>query len=417
MRNIKIGLIAVFSILAIWLSIVMVRGITGHKIIYLKNNASQSSSQDMRLVLDEEVKLDGIDDLRVLYDMNGNDVYIYEGEGNTLIIKEYLGSEIKDNEASTVSVNGSKLEIKGKKRNTSGFTFFFHIGTSNFGNGSYTEIWLPASYQGNLQITTASGDIISEPDIMLTECFEAASTSGTISIPSVDAKEVSVCSTSGDIKIDMINTKSDNKDARIDIATTSGDMYFKNLSGVISIATTSGYVTAESISGDAEFASTSGDINVKHIDGNADITSTSGFVKISEGSGARKVATTSGDIVLEGTAGELDINTASGEISIKAQKGAGSIETISGDVRLELPELTGDLDINTTSGEIGMKIAESNSFEFEANSTSGDINTFFDDSLKFSKRGNSAIGTYGSDAQGHKIDIETTSGDVRITKN
>ena len=64
-----------------------------------------------------------------------------------------------------------------------------------------------------------------------------------------------------------------------------------------------------------------------------------------------------------------------------------------------------------------MKLSKMDSFAFEANTTSGEIDTFFDDSLKFSKRGNSAEGTYGSNTQGNKIDIETTSGDVRITKN
>ena len=416
MRNIRIGLIAVFSILAIWLGIVMVRGISGHKIFYLKNNAGQIASQDMRVVLDEEVALDGIDDIRILYNMNGNDVYLYEGEGNTLAVKEYLGSEIKDNAASTVSVNGGILEIKGKKRNTSGLSFFFNFGTSNSGYGGYTEIWLPASYKGNLKIETAGGDITSETDIALTDCFEASSVSGTISIPSVDAKAVSVSSTSGDLRIENMNTKAERTDAKIDITTTSGDMDFKKLNGKVSIASTSGYATVEMITGDAEFSSTSGDIKVGHIDGNADVASTSGGVRISEGSGARKVSTTSGDITLEGMNGDFDISTTSGEISVTNEKGAGSIETISGDVRLELAELAGNLDINTTSGYVDMKLSQKDSFAFEANSTSGDINTFFDDSLKFSKRENSAEGTYGSNSQGNKIDIGTTSGDIRITK-
>ena len=371
----------------------------------------------MRLVLDEKVALDGIDDIRVLYGMNGNDVYIYEGEGNTLAVKEYLGSEIKDNAASTVSVNGGTLEIKGKKRNTNGFSFFFNFGTSNYAYGGYTEIWLPASYKGNLKIETVSGDITSEPDIALTDHFEAASVSGTISIPSVDARDVSVCSTSGDIRIETMNTKTDSSNAKIDIATTSGDMDFKKLNGKVSITTTSGYITAETISGEAEFSTTSGDIEVGHIDGNIEATSTSGFVRISEGNGTRKVSTTSGDITLEGMNGDFDISTASGEISVTDDKGAGSIETISGDVRLELAELSGNLDINTTSGYVDMKLSEKDSFAFEASTTSGEIDTFFDDSLKFSKRGNSAEGTYGSNTQGHEIDIETTSGDVRITKN
>lgn len=417
MRNIKIGLIVIFSLIAIWLGVVMARGITGHKIIYLKDNASQSSSQDMRLVLDEEIALDGIDDIRVFYGMNGNDVYIYEGEGNTLTVKEYLGSGIRDNEASTVSVNGSILEIKGKKRNTSGFSFFFHVGTSSFGNGSYTEIWLPASYKGKLKLQTASGDITAEQNIALDNWFEATSLSGTISIPGVDAQAVVISGTSSDIKIDDININTTRTNAIIDIATTSGDMYFKKLSGKVSLATTSGYVTAETISGDATFSSTSGDIKVEHIDGNVDATSTSGYVRIDGGSGTRKVSTTSGDITLEGMNGDFDISTASGEISVTDDKGAGCIETISGDVRLELAELAGNLDINTTSGYVDMKLSEKDSFAFEANTTSGEIDTFFDDSLKFSKRGNSAEGACGSNAQGNKIDIETTSGDVRITKN
>lgn len=417
MRNIKIGLIVIFSLIAIWLGIVMARGITGHGFFYVRNNAVDTSSQDMRLVLDEELALDGIDDIRVFYGMNGNDVYIYEGEGNTLTVKEYLGSGIKDNEASTVSVNGSILEIKGKKRNTSGFSFFFHIGTSNFGNGSYTEIWLPSSYKGRLKLQTASGDITAEQNIALNNWFEATSLSGTISIPGVDAQAVVISGTSSDIKIDDINTNTTRTNAIIDIATTSGDMEFKKLNGKVSITTTSGYVTAETITGDAKFASISGDIKVGHIDGNVDATSTSGFVRISEGSGARKVSTTSGDITLEGMNGDFDISTASGEISVTDDKGAGSIETISGDVRLELAELAGNLDINTTSGYVDMKLSKMDSFAFEVNTTSGEIDTFFDDNLKFSKRGNRSEGTYGSNTQGNKIDIETTSGDVRITKN
>ena len=77
MRNIKIGLIVIFSLIAIWLGVVMVRGIAGHGIFYVRHNAIDNSSQDMRLVLDEEIALDGIDDIRVFYGMNGNDVYLY----------------------------------------------------------------------------------------------------------------------------------------------------------------------------------------------------------------------------------------------------------------------------------------------------------------------------------------------------
>ena len=44
MRNIKIGLIVIFSLLAIWLGVVMVRGIAGHGIFYVRHNAIDNSS-------------------------------------------------------------------------------------------------------------------------------------------------------------------------------------------------------------------------------------------------------------------------------------------------------------------------------------------------------------------------------------
>ena len=101
---------------------------------------------------------------------------------------------------------------------------------------------------------------------------------------------------------------------------------------------------------------------------------------------------------------------------VKAERGAGSISTSSGDVRLTLPELTGKLNIHTTSGRVDISLSETAAMDFEANTTSGDITTFFDDSLIFSKRGNRSNGTVGSAEQVYEVDIETSSGDVRITK-
>ena len=368
MRRIKIVLLVTLCVLTVLLCGIFVYGITGHDIYRAFRYDHEREYVGMHLVLEQEVSIDGIDNISVSYSMNSNDVYLYEGQGDMLTVKEYNEVELNENQLSTVSVNGSKLEIKGKRRNSGIFGVgFFHFGYG----GGYTEIWLPASYKGELALSTSSGDIASEMDLVLEKDLKAASTSGEITMPDVTASNVS-------------------------------------------LGRTSGYVNAETITGNVQIETTSGDITVQHIDGNAAFSSTSGNAKIMEGGGDRSVSTSSGDVTIDGADGLWKIQTTSGEVRVKGKNDNGSIDTTSGDVSLEIVELNGTLGINTSSGTVNMVLMQDSAFDFSADTTSGDIDTFFDDDLKFSKRGNNAQGTHGQNSQGNSIRIETTSGDVRI---
>lgn len=403
MRNVKICLIVVLGIITLGLCGILVQGIRFGR--YRSSDMYKDNTQ-MHLVLEKEISLAGIDSIAALYEMNNNDVYIYEGDGDTLTVKEYVNYEAEDTEISTVSVNGNSLEIKGKKRNNVSYRTFFFSYNSNYG---YTELWLPESYKGDIIIETVSGDIESKPDIAIDGVFEASATSGDISLPSILAKSVNIATTSGRVKGNVFQ-------GEIAIATASGDVDLTELIGNTQVGTTSGYINVRTIVGNAEFSSTSGDISVIKVDGDTTVSSASGNVKIQEGSGKRNVSVVSGDVRLEEITDVFDISATSGEIRVKAQKGEGKIETTSGDVSLELAELTGKLDIDTTSGEVIISLSEAASFEFKADTTSGDIDTFFDDSLKFSKKGNNAQGKIGANPLNYTINIGTTSGDVRITK-
>ncbi|MBD5550343.1 MAG: DUF4097 domain-containing protein [Lachnospiraceae bacterium] len=416
MRRIKIVLLVMLGILTAFLCGIFIYGMTGHNIYKAFRGGYYDHERDyvgIHLVLEQEVAIDGIDSISVSYSKNSNDVYLYEGQGDMLAIKEYNEVELNENELSTVSVNGSKLEIKGKRRSSRRVgAGFFHFGDG----GGYTEVWLPASYKGELTLTTSSGDITSEMDLVLERDLKAASTSGEITMPDVTASNVSLGSTSGNVRIENIETNRNGTAGDINIATTSGDITLKQLSGETNIGSTSGYVNAETITGNAQIATTSGDITVQYIDGNAAVESSSGNAKILEGSGERSISTSSGDITIDGADGLWQIHTTSGEVCVKGQNDSGSIETTSGDVSLEIVELNGTLDINTNSGSVNMKFLQDSAFDFSADTTSGNIDTFFDDDLKFSKKGNSAQGTYGQNSQGNSIRIGTTSGDVRIKR-
>ncbi len=414
MRNLKIGLLVALCILTVFLCGIFAYGMTGHNIFRaFRGGYYDRDYVGMHLVLEKEVSLKGIDSIFVSYGKNSNDIFLYEGQGDMLTVKEYNEVELNENELSTVSVSGSKLEIKGKRRNS----LRVGVGFFRFGyGGGYTEVWLPASYKGELALATSSGDITSEMDLVLEGDLSAASTSGEITMPDVTAGNAALTSTSGNVRIEKIETTKNGTAGDINITTTSGDITVKQLVGATNIASTSGFVNAEMITGNAQIATTSGDIAVQHIDGNAALASTSGNTKIMEGSGDRSVSTSSGDVTIDGADGSWKIHTTSGEVRVKGQNDGGSIETTSGDVSLEIAELNGALDINTSSGTVNMKLMQDSAFDFSADTTSGDIDTFFDDDLKFSKKGNNAQGTHGQNAQGNSIRIGTTSGDVRIKK-
>ena len=412
MRNLKIGLLVALCILTALLCGIFVYGMTGHNIYRaFQGRYDDRGHVGMHLVLEKEVSMEGIDSISVSYSKNSNDIYLYEGQGDVLEIKEYNEFELNENELSTVSVNGSRIEVKGKKRSQIR-AGFFHFGYG----GGYTEVWLPASYKGELALATSSGHITSEMDLVLEKDLSAGSASGEITVPNITAGNVSLTSTSGNVEIETIGTEKNGSAGDINIATTSGNITLKQLTGETNIGSTSGFVNVETITGNVQITSTSGDITVQHIDGNAAVSCTSGNAKIMEGNGDRSVSTTSGDVTIDGADGSWQIETTSGDVRIKGQNDNGSIETTSGDVSLEVVELNGTLDINTSSGYVNMKLLQDSVFDFSADTASGNIDTFFDDELKFSKRGNSAQGTHGQNQQGNSIRIGTTSGDVRIMK-
>lgn len=433
MRNVKIATLVMLCILTAGLCGIFAYGISGHDLhAWGAEGNTYESHGSPRLVMEKEVPLEGIDKISVQYDMNSNDIMIYESEGDFLTVREYSELDLKEEDLSTVTVKGGELEVRGKPRN--GRSFQIRIGLfgvrSSYG---YTEIGLPSSYKGQLVLSTASGEIGSQIDIALEKEFQASTSSGDVTIPNITAKTVSLNSTSGDIEVGAIytdvsdaagavtiatssgNIEVDQLTGGMDIESTSGEITVKQLTGETKIKSSSGNIKSETITGDTRLETTSGDISVKHIDGAVTAEASSGRIEIHEGSGERTVRTTSGDIQLEDIAGVWDIQSSSGEVWLKAQEGSGRISTTSGDVDLELEKITGDLQIDCSSGLVKLRLSPDNAFDFQADTSSGDIQTFFDSNLKFSKNGNNASGAYGDHKNGSHIEIRTTSGDVQVT--
>ena len=147
-----------------------------------------------------------------------------------------------------------------------------------------------------------------------------------------------------------------------------------------------------------------------------------------------RIGTVSGDLLANNLEGELDLTSVSGDVRLDGGRGEGiSLETVSGDVDL-LDVRAREVSGHTVSGEVTFRgpILDGGSYDFST--TSGDITVGLPErpnatlsAATFSGRFSSDLGTTqpsGRNRRRHnatwgsgsaKLDVETLSGDIRIT--
>ena len=352
MKQVIIIFISIFAGIMLFCIGVLVYALNGHD-PFGWGLRDRENADYVCLALEYEAPAETVRDLQILYNNNPVDVYFYRSSQDKIEIKEYAYKELAEGEKTTVEEKGGALIVNGKRRGKLiNFGFF-----GRDKNGGYAEVYLPDTWQGNLQVQTVSGDISSQIDFCLgTEAdFEASSTSGEIFLTKVEAGKINVSSTSGDLRIE--DAKGDVK-----LATTSGEITLFTETGDCGISTISGDICVDSLTGDFRFSSTSGEISAAQV------------------------------------------------------TGVGKVSTVSGDISLQFKALQGELTLSSTSGEVSVGLPRDTALNFRAATTSGEIHTFFDEFLSFNKRGSSAQGVYG-EGTAHIIDIHTTSGDVSIRED
>lgn len=190
------------------------------------------------------------------------------------------------------------------------------ISTGNFLEKQLT-LYLPKKAYEKLEISTASGDILSEQDFSFKEA-SLASVSGEITLSNLkNAESVSLKATSGSIRAANMDVKS-----FFEVLTVSGDSQLDSIkvSGKLMAAATSGEIRLRDASfSDTEIETISGDVSLENVTsktlsattvsgevtGRVDATidvhasSVSGEIRVPGGSGDKwYINTTSGDINL-----------------------------------------------------------------------------------------------------------------------
>lgn len=407
MRKLKITTIIFLAGAAVCLTAILFLALSGEGRLGAERDSGAASSGNYRLVLEREIDPNTVDTLKIDYGMTYNDVYFCPTDGEKILIREYMNFSPKENQISRVEQKEGELSVKGVKRNR----FLFFSLPFLPGGGAYTEIHVPASLAErltDLYVRTVNGDIVSDISFRNLEESYASTTSGDLSLPELEAGQIQLSSTSGNVRLTRAVSET------LHVSTVSGDIFLGQSQSDTTLSTTSGNVTADRLEGDVRASTVSGDLSLGEVRGDMLFSTTSGITHLGEGTGRFEADTTSGDIRVEELRGNFLIDSTSGDVYVSDGSGCGRADTVSGDVHISLGELTGGLNVSTTSGNAVLELPGTGSWTLDFDSVSGECSTFFDERLHFNKRGNKASGTYGDGE--NKIDVSTTSGDLRITE-
>jgi len=317
---------------------------------------------DLELVNTQEMKLDNIINVKILY--SSERISVYMGTTDTLVIKEYMN---ENNEKYFAKINntGNTITIENGNRPFRPIFNFF---------SRRLEVYLPVSYKNTMSIKTSSGNIETS-DIF--------------------CSDIIIESSSGRISADSITSN------KINLKTSSGRIDVGNAGGNISVESSSGRISADSItSNKINLKTSSGRIDVGNAGGNISVESSSGRIEIKQVNGMLTLKTTSGNIELGMVAGSVNAKTSSGRINCTVNENAG------------------DITFNTSSGAVRLYLPQSLSFNFSSRTSSGRLTTPFSDRLSNPVNDRNLtqgiIGNNSGSGSIPKVDIRTSSGSISI---
>jgi DUF4097 and DUF4098 domain-containing protein YvlB len=177
----------------------------------------------------------------------------------------------------------------------------------------------------------------------------------------------------------------------------------------------------DGVQGGITVHSVSGDIDAQNIAKSINIESVSGEIDVSDSDGKMRLVSVSGDVKTDGKAKHYDVSTISGDI--EASIGLSELidlVSVSGDLNIQFDlEDEGRLEAGTVSGDVILRFGNKEiNASFDINTgPGGDIrNELSDDVVAKSKFIGSENIRFKIGDGGARVDVETMSGTIEITK-
>lgn len=249
-RNLKIIRIAMWSLVALGLTAILILGITNSNGINGVFNLANIIDSNIAVQKDENLEIKSVN--KIIVDFSSSDIIVKVTDEDNMRIVQKSSKTLKDDEKFQVIQGNNQITIE--KRNFGNLS-----NTLSFGNfKEVIEIYLPKKYNSDLDIETSSGDIKFDSDIILSNANFSASSGDIVSKYNLDAKGINIETSSGDISIETLTTST------YKIKATSGDIKINSLTGSGKIDTSSGDIKVEykDIEEYSEVTATSGDVKL-----------------------------------------------------------------------------------------------------------------------------------------------------------
>lgn len=199
-----------------------------------------------------QFSIDKVTSLTISYD--DEDIEFYAGEGDTLIIKEYM-TDNKSSYYAKVKESGNDIKIsEGKKP-------FFEKGFSR-----RVEVYLPKNFRESLSVTSTSGVIDLSNLVLNLSDLRVDNTLGRVVMGDVEASKVFLSTTSGAVSAGAIRATT------IRLESTSGEIICNELDGNVVYTSTNGSIAVQSARGSGSYhANNSGKIAVVYSEVDGDL--------------------------------------------------------------------------------------------------------------------------------------------------
>lgn len=247
-RNLKIFQIAVWGVIAVLLSGILIHCLIGGPHFFDFGIFNLKGGSQME-TFNKTYSAEGITKINV--SSGAADVIVKQSDANEIRVIKRSSNQEKDKETLSVRVENGTLNIQNPSLD--GFHFFI-----GFNWMQTIEIDVPRSYSKAFAVSDGSGDITLSGNYQFTSA-DFSSGSGDLFTDSVKADGLKLITGSGDIKAGTLEA------ASFDIESGSGDITANNLAGAGKIEAHSGDIIANfsAITGDLSFSTGSGDIKVR----------------------------------------------------------------------------------------------------------------------------------------------------------
>lgn len=192
-----------------------------------------SGRRQMQAANEINFDLRGISSVEIAYDEEN--ITFLEGNGNTLIVREYMTDNRRRYHARTEESDGRIHISEGKRPFLKG------------GFSCYVEVYLPRSYDKELTVITTRGRIDCTGIDLQLASFKGETTSGELLLSRVKTEAAFLQTTRGTIGLEQLSADI------CTIRTTSGKIYASCLKGNVDYVTTHGDIQVDAVFGSGSY--------------------------------------------------------------------------------------------------------------------------------------------------------------------